>query len=169
MWPMLLMFAGSLMGSAGNAGAAAGSVKQAKYARQVNNSAAAYARSRGEYEATKIERLGEQYLGAQRASAAASGFQTGQGTNAEIQAETSILNEIDVAMVRQAGSMEALQFEVLGHQQMAQGYGAASALYARGANSMLEGLYYATGGKQLPWATTRANSGVRSADVDGLG
>lgn len=150
MWPMLLMAAGSLMGSAGNAAAAAGTVKQAKYARQVNNYAASYTRSRAEFEATKMERMGRQVISAQRASAAASGFQPGQGTNAEIKVETEILNEIDVAMVRQAGSMESLQFEVMGRQQLAAGYGAASALYARGANSLLQGAYYATGGKQIP-------------------
>lgn len=156
MWPALLMFAGSMMGGAGNAAAAAGSVKQARYASQINNYAASYTRARAEYEATKLERMGQQVISAQRASAAASGFQPGQGTNLDIQLETEILNEIDVAMVRQAGSMESLQFEVMGRQQMAAGYGQASALYARGANSLLSGAYYFTGGKQLPFSTTES-------------
>lgn len=150
MWPALLMFAGTALSAGGNAYGAAQTVKQARYAQKVNEAAGRYAKSRGEYEATKLERLGRQVVSAQRAAAAASGFQSGQGTNAEIQAETEILNEIDVAMVRQAGSMEQLQFEVMGKQQMAAGYGTASALYARGANSLLQGGYYLTGGKQLP-------------------
>ena len=157
MWPMLLMLGGSMLSSGGSAFAAAQTVKQGRYAREVNQYAADYAKTRGEFEATKLRRVGEQVISAQRAATAAAGFQPDTGTALELQVESQILNDMDIAMVRQAGSMEAVQFEVMGRQQMAGAYGGASALYASGSKSLLSGAMAMSGGS--PFQST---SGVRN-------
>lgn len=138
MWAMAFMVGSSLLSSAGQAYGGMQTIKMAKYSRDVARSAATYQDALANIDAAKLDRLRDQTISAQTAATAASGIRTDVGAPLELRAETEILADIDKNILRISGGVEGLRFGMAGHTAMAQGYGQASAMFARGLGYSLD-------------------------------
>jgi hypothetical protein len=135
MWPMVIMLAGSAMQAGGSAFGAAQSIKQSKYQQDVLRYQADYERAAAEISVEKVRRQVGQTKSSQRAATASSGFQSGDA--AELNIDTDIQGEIDIAILRSAGGLEQLRLQNAGTMARAQGYGQAAGLYQKGFGSLL--------------------------------
>lgn len=135
MWPMLIMLAGSAVQAGGSAFGASQALKQSKYQQDILRYQADYQRAANEIGVEKIKRQAAQTKSTQRASTAASGFQSSDA--AELEIDTDLQSEIDVAIMRQAGGIEQLRLQNAGTMARAQGYGVAAGLYQQGFGSLL--------------------------------
>ena len=137
MWPMLIMLAGSAMQAGSQAYGATQSLKQSKYQQDILDYQAKYVGAAAKIEEAKIDKRISQTKSAQRAAAAASGFQSYAGTDLELQIDTDIQGAIDKAILRQAGGIEQLRLRNAGTMTRAQGYGVAAGLYGGASGSLL--------------------------------
>jgi len=165
MWPMVIMLAGSAMQAGGSAFGASQALKQSKYQQDVLRYQADYEKAAAEINVAKLQRTVEQTKSGQRAATAASGFQTGDATEFEI--DTDIQGEIDTAILRMSGGIEQLRLHNAGTMARAQGYGVAAGLYAKGGGSLLNtgmsavgarSSWFApstTGGTKIPYVAAR--------------
>ncbi len=156
MYWMAITAATSLLSSAGQAYGATQNVKMAKYQRDILGYAARYQDAAIKIDEAKLDRLREQTISAQTVSTAASGIQTIAGAPLELRAETEILSDIDKHILRITGGIEQLRYGLASHGTMAQGYGQASAAYARGLGYMVNSgsLLAARQMKPTPTTTT---------------
>lgn len=104
-------------------------IKQSKYQQDILQYQAKYLQSAQKIEEEKIRRNVRQIISAQRAATAASGFVPDVGTPLELQVDAEIQGDIDIALLRQAGSIEQLRLMTQGHMARAEGYGISSGLY----------------------------------------
>lgn len=114
-------------------------VKQSKYQQDILSYQAKYLEATRKIEEERIRRDLRKILGAQRAATAASGF-TMEGTPLELQVDSEMQADIDIALLRQAGSMEQLRLRTEGRMARAEGEGMASGLYLRAGSAALETL-----------------------------
>ena len=135
MWPMAIMLAGSAMQAGGSAFGASQALKQSKYQQDILRYQADYERAAAEISVAKVKRQVGQIQSAQRAATAASGFQSGDAT--ELNIDTELQGEIDIAILRSAGGIEQLRLQNAGTMARAQGYGVAAGLYQKGFGSLL--------------------------------
>ena len=159
MWPMIIMLAGSAMQAGGSAFGASQALKQSKYQQDILRYQADYEKAAAEISVEKVKRQTGQIKSAQRAATAASGFQSGDAT--ELNIDTDIQGDIDIAILRSAGGIEQLRLQNSGTMARAQGYGVAAGLYQRGFGSLLntgmsvgsrQGWFEpSTTGKQIPY------------------
>jgi hypothetical protein len=135
MWPMVIMLAGSAMQAGGSAFGASQALKQSKYQQDILRYQANYERAAAEISVEKVKRQVGQTISAQRAATAASGFQSSDSLEQNI--DTQIQGDIDIAILRSAGGIEQLRLQNAGTMARAQGYGVAAGLYQRGFGSLL--------------------------------
>ena len=135
MWPMVIMLAGSAIQAGGSAFGASQALKQSKYQQDILRYQADYERAAAEIAVEKVKRNVGQVKSAQRAATAASGFQSGDA--AELNIDTDLQGEIDIAILRSAGGLEQLRLQNAGTMARATGYGTAAGLYQRGFGSLL--------------------------------
>ena len=108
-----------------------------------------YEKAASEISVAKLQRNIGQVKSAQRAQTAASGFAQA-GTPQELEIDTDIQGEIDIAILRSAGGIEQLRLQNAGTMARAQGYGVAAGLYQRGFGSILNTSMVA-GGARSGW------------------
>jgi hypothetical protein len=135
MWPMIFMMAGSAMQTGGGMFAASQALKQSKYQQDILGYQADYVRAAKEIEVEKVKRQVKQVISSQRAQTAASGFQTADALEANI--DTAIHGDIDIAILRSAGGLEQLRLSTAGHMSRSEGYGFAAGQYQRAFGTLL--------------------------------
>jgi hypothetical protein len=131
------MLAGSAIQAGGSMFGASQALKQSKYQQDILDYQSQYIQAANEINVEKVKRQVGQTISAQRAQTAASGFQPDSGTPLELQIDTALQGEIDIALLRQAGGIEQLRLQNSGTMARAQGYGVAAGLYGRAAGSLL--------------------------------
>jgi hypothetical protein len=154
---MVIMLAGSAMQAGGSAFGASQALKQSKYQQDILRYQADYQNALNEINVEKVKKGVKQTQSAQRAATAASGFQSGD--SAEVNMDTEIQGEIDIALLRMSGGIENLRLQNAGTMARAQGYGVAAGLYQRGFGSLLN-----TGmsvGQREGWFAPSASSGTK--------
>lgn len=157
MWPMLIMLAGSAIQAGGSAYGASQSIKQSKYQQDVLRYQADYEAAAAEINVAKLQQSVAQTKSAQKAATAASGFQSGDATEAMI--DTDIQGEIDTAILRMSGGIEQLRLQNAGTMARAQGYGVAAGLYGQGGKSLLSGaMNYGT---REGWFASSSSTGTK--------
>jgi len=116
-------------------------LKTSKYAADIIKYQASYIDAVTELEVSKKKRELKKIIGSQRVRTAAANIMPDVGTPMELQIESEILNEIDINLIRIAGSMEkigvqgqAWEQEIAGYGQAAQHFGSAAATMT---NSMI--------------------------------
>lgn len=143
MWPLLIMMAGSAIQSGSSVFGAQEALKQSKYQQDILDYQASYDRAANEIAVEKVKRQVKQTTSSQRAATAASGFQSGDA--AEVNIDTELQGEIDIAILRQSGGLEQLRLQNAGTMARAQGYGVAAGLYGKAAGTLLNtGMAYGT-------------------------
>ena len=135
MWPMVFMLAGSAMQAGGSAFGASQALKQSKYQQDILKYQADYERAAAEINVERVKRQVGQVISSQRAATAASGFQSSDSLEANI--DTQLQGDIDIAILRSAGGIEQLRLSTAGTMARAQGYGVAAGQYQKGFNSLL--------------------------------
>jgi hypothetical protein len=135
MWPMVIMLAGSAIQGAGGAFGASQALKQSKYQKDILGYQARYVEAANEIGVEKIKRNVGQVKSAQKAQTAASGFQSGDA--AELNIDADLQGEIDIAILRQSGGMEQMRLQTAGTMARAEGYGQAAGMYAKTFGSLL--------------------------------
>jgi hypothetical protein len=135
MWPMVIMLAGSAIQAGGGMFGASQALKQSKYQQDILRYQADYVKAANEIGVEKIKRNVGQVKSSQRAATAASGFQSGDA--AELNIDADIQGEIDIALLRQAGGMEQMRLQTAGTMARAEGYGQAAGMYAKTFGSLL--------------------------------
>jgi hypothetical protein len=137
MWPMIFMLAGTAVQSAGGAFGASQALKQSKYQQDILDYQGRYVQAAKEIEVEKVKRNVGQVISSQRAQTAASGFQADTGTPLELQVQSQLEGEIDIAILRSAGGMEQMRLQTAGTMARATGYGQAAGMYAKTFGSLL--------------------------------
>lgn len=151
MWPMIMMLAGSAVQSGGSIYGASQALKQSKYKEDILKYAADYERAVTEINVERINRKTESLKSSQRAATAASGFQTSDAD--EINIDTEIQGEIDAAILRSSGGLENLRLRTSGTMARAEGYGIAAGRYQEGFGSLLNtGIRY--GNRNWGWESS---------------
>lgn len=135
MWPMVIMLAGSAMQAGGSAFGASQALKQSKYQQDILRYQADYERAAAEINVERVKRRVGQVISSQKAATAASGFQTGDSLEANIDAQ--LQGDIDIAILRNSGGIEQLRLQTAGTMARARGYGQAAGMYQEGFNSLL--------------------------------
>lgn len=135
MWPMVIMLAGSAIQAGGGMFGASQALKQSKYQQDILKYQADYVKAAAEIGVEKVRRNVGQVKSSQRAAMAASGFQSGDA--AELNIDADIQGEIDIALLRQAGGMEQMRLQTAGTMARSEGYGQAAGLYAKTFGSLL--------------------------------
>ncbi len=108
-------------------------IKTSKYAADILKYQAAYIDAVTELEVSKKKRELKKIIASQRVRTAAANIMPDVGTPMELQVESEILNEIDIALIRISGSMQkvgmqgqAAEKEIAGYGQAAQHFGRAT-------------------------------------------
>jgi len=137
------------------------SIKQGKYQQDILQYQADYLAVAGKIGEERLRRQLRQIVGAQRAATAAAGFQADSGTPLELQIASEMEADIDIALLRQAGSMDQLRLSLQGAAARAEGYGLASGMFfsagAAGLDTLLsQGARHGwfKPAKKIPAATT---------------
>jgi hypothetical protein len=165
MWPMVLMLAGSAIQGAGGMFGASQALKQSKYQKDILGYQARYVEAANEIGVEKIKRNVSQVKSAQKAQTAASGFQSGDA--AELNIDADLQGEIDIAILRQAGGMEQMRLQTAGTMARAEGYGQAAGMYAKTFGSLLNtgmSMGYRAGAFNTPSAGTKTSTTLLSSD-----
>lgn len=124
MWPMVIMLAGSAMQSGGGMFAASQALKQSKYQQDIYRYQEDYVKAAKEIEVEKVRRRVGQVISSQRAATAASGFQSADSL--ELNIESELQGDIDISILRSAGGLEQLRLSTAGRMARAEGYGQAA-------------------------------------------
>ena len=125
---MLLIGGGAIQAGASIYGGQS-AIKQGKYQQDILQYQAKYIEAASKIEEEKIRRQLRKVIGAQRAATAAAGFQADAGTPLELQIASEMEADLDIALMRQAGSIEQLRLMTQGYAARAESYGLASGLY----------------------------------------
>lgn len=103
-----MMVGGSFLSAGSDFYSAWAALKTSKYASDILKYQAAYIDAVTELEVAKKKRELKKIIGSQRAITAANNIMPDVGTPMELQVESEILNEIDINLIRIAGSMEKI-------------------------------------------------------------
>ena len=136
----LMLIAGGAIRAGANIFGGYSAIKQGKYQQDILQYQAKYVEAAAKIEEERIRRELRRVLGAQRAATAAAGFQPDAGTPLELQIASEMEADIDIALLRQAGSMEQLRLATQGYAARAEGYGLGAGLYFKAGGSALETL-----------------------------
>ena len=104
------------------------SIKQSKYQQKILKYQSDYLNAAQKIEEEKIKRDVRRVIGSQKAATAASGFQGGFGTSLALEIDTEIQGDLDIALLKQSGSIDQLRLKVAGRMTRAGGYGVASGI-----------------------------------------
>lgn len=129
--PAWLLYLGSGLQIASNVFGAKQAIDQGKYEADILRYQARYLDAQKRIEEARIKRTLRQTLSTQKAATAASGFRTDVGTPIDIQIDSEMQADLDIALMRSAGSMEQLRLNTQAHMARAEGYGMAAGLYSR--------------------------------------
>ena len=116
--------------------AAWNALKTSDYAEDIAKYHARYIDVATELEVAKKKRELKKIIGSQRVRTAAANIMPDVGTPLELQVESEILNEIDINLIRIAGSMQKVGVQGRAAQQVIAGYGQASRHFGRGAATL---------------------------------
>ena len=154
-WGNALLMSGNLLSAGSDFYSAWSAIKTSKYASELLKYQSAYIDAVTEIEVAKKKRELKKIIGSQRARTAAANIMPDVGTPMELQIESEILNEIDINLIRIAGSMEkiglqgeAWEKEIAGYSQAAQHFGNIASTMT---NSMITQL------KRTPYGTRPQN------------
>jgi len=113
-------------------------IKTSKYAADILKYQAAYIDAVTELNVTKKKRELKKIIGSQRVRTAAANIMPDVGTPMELQVESEILNEIDVALIRISGSMEKVGMQAQAYEKEIAGYGRAAKHFGRASGTLMD-------------------------------
>ena len=128
MYGTLMLVAGSAIRSYSQMYGASQAIKQGKYQQDILNYQSKYLEAAQAIEEERIRRDVRKVISSQRAATAASGFAGGIGTELDLETSAEIQADIDIALLRQSGSIEQLRLNTQGHMARSEGYGIAAGL-----------------------------------------
>ena len=134
-----LLLVGTGMQMASQSYGAWSALKQSKYQQDIANYASRYSAAAQKIDEERLKRNVRQVVSSQRASTAAQGFEQ-VGTPQELEIETQMLGDIDMALLRMSGGIERLRLQTGGTMARAQGAGLAAGLMGRAGGSGLNTL-----------------------------
>jgi len=111
-------------------------LKTSNYASEILKYQSAYIDAVTELEVAKKKRELKKIIGSQRVRTAAANIMPDVGTPMELQVESEILNEIDIALIRVSGSMEKVGLQARASEQKIAGYGSAAQSFGRAAGTL---------------------------------
>lgn len=128
-------------------------LKTSKYAADILKYQASYIDAVTELEVAKKKRELKKVIGSQRVRTAAANIMPDVGTPMELQVESEILNEIDIALIRISGSMQKVGMQAQAYEKEIAGYGQAAQHFGRAAGTLTNSMI--TQLKRNPETTTR--------------
>lgn len=154
-----LLLVGTGIQMAGQAFGAYNALKQSKYQQDVANYAAKYSEAAQKIDEERLKRNIRQVVSAQRTATAAQGFEQA-GTPQELELETQMLGDIDMAILRMSGGIERLRLKTGGTMARAEGAGLAAGLMGRASGTGLNTLL--SYGTRAGWLGPSQTSGAQS-------
>jgi len=115
-------------------------LKTSKYASDILKYQASYIDAVTELEVTKKKRELKKIIGSQRVRTAAANIMPDVGTPMELQVESEILNEIDIALIRISGSMEKVGMQSQAYEKEIAGYGQAAQHFGRATGTLMDSM-----------------------------
>ena len=137
-------------------------LKTSKYAADIIKYQAAYIDAATELEVSKKKRELKKIIGSQRVRTAAANIMPDVGTPMELQVESEILNEIDIALIRIAGSMQKVGMQGQAAEKEIAGYGVAAQHFGRATGTLTDSMI--TQLKRQPKKAPKIPSGVWRRD-----
>lgn len=113
-------------------------LKTSKYAADILKYQAAYIDAVTEIEVAKKKRELKKIIGSQRVRTAAANIMPDVGTPMELQVESEILNEIDINLIRIAGSMQKIGLQGQAYEKISAGYTQAAQSFGSSAETLLD-------------------------------
>lgn len=113
-------------------------LKTSKYAADILKYQAAYIDAVTELEVSKKKRELKKIIGSQRVRTAAANIMPDVGTPMELQIESEILNEIDIALIRISGSMQKIGMQGQAAEKIIAGYGQAAQHFGRASGTLTD-------------------------------
>lgn len=115
-------------------------IKQSKYYQDILRYQANYEAALNKINEDRLRRDIRKVIGAQRSETAASGFQADTGTPLELQIDTEVQGDLDIALMRSSGSINQLRLQNQGQLARAEGYGIAAGLLTNASYAGLNAL-----------------------------
>jgi hypothetical protein len=143
-----LLLVGTGMQMASQSYGAWSALKQSQYQQDIAKYAARYSAAAQKIDEQRLKRNVRQVVSSQRSATAAQGFEN-TGTPQELEIETQMMGELDMALLRMSGGIERLRLQTGGTMARAEGYGLAAGLAGRAAGTGLNTLL--TYGTRAGW------------------
>lgn len=115
-------------------------IKTSQYAADILKYQAAYIDAVTDIEVSKKKRELKKVIGSQRVRTAAANIMPDVGTPMELQVESEILNEIDIALIRISGSMEKVGMQSQAYEKEIAGLGQAAQHFGRAAGTLTDSM-----------------------------
>jgi len=136
----LLLLGGGAVKMGGSIYGAINAAKMGKYQSDILGYQANYEAAAQKIDEERIRQDLRKIIGTQRATTAASGFQADVGTPLELQVQSEMEADLDIALLRMNGSIEQLRLSTAGRMAKAEGYGLAAGLYGKATAAGLDTL-----------------------------
>lgn len=137
-WGNIMNVSGGLLSATADWYSAYLALKTSKYAADILKYQSAYIDAVTELEVAKKKRELKKIIGSQRARTAAANIMPDVGTPMELQIESEILNEIDINLLRIAGSMEKVGLQSQAYEKEIAGYAQAAEQLSRASGTMTD-------------------------------
>lgn len=137
-WGNALSVGGGFLSAGADWYSAITALKTSKYAADILKYQAAYIDAVTELEVAKKKRELKKIIGSQRVRTAAANIMPDVGTPMELQIESEILNEIDINLIRIAGSMQKIGLQGQAWEKEIAGYAQAAQAFGRAAGTMTD-------------------------------
>ena len=139
-WGNAMMIGGNMLSAGSDFYGAWSALKTSEYASDILKYKSAYIDAVTEIEVAKKKRELKKIIGSQRVRTAAANIMPDVGTPMELQIESEILNEIDINLIRIAGSMEKIGAQGQAWEQKIAGYGQAAQHFGSAAATMADSM-----------------------------
>lgn len=149
-----MMIGGSFLSAGADWYSAHNALKMSKYASSLLEYQSRYIDAVTELEVAKKKRELKKIIGSQRVITAASNIMPDVGTPMELQVESEILNEIDIALLRISGSMQKVGAQAQAYEQEIQGYSQAAQHFGRATGTLTNSMITQLERKLPPKAKT---------------
>ena len=150
-----MMVGGSFLSAGADWYSAYNAIKMSKYASSLLDYQARYIDAVTELEVAKKKRELKKIIGSQRVITAASNIMPDVGTPMELQVESEILNEIDIALLRISGSMQKVGMQAQAYEKEIAGYSQAAQHFGRATGTLTDSMI--TQLKRKPSPKTKTN------------
>ena len=136
----MMSIGGGLVSAGADWYSAITAIKTSKYAADILEYQAAYIDAVTELEVSKKKRELKKIIGSQRVRTAAANIMPDVGTPMELQIESEILNEIDIALIRISGSMQKVGMQGQAAETEIAGYSHAAQYFGRSAGTLTDSM-----------------------------